>query len=181
MTSDSAELERLAAKVQTQQEAIDRLTEIVEKVLEKPAATPEKETGPTDKKEKKEKKEEPINWMRLAGDERRQVWMDLARFVEDLVLRYKMQLELMPCWWKHNDVVEELTALWQIHRATFRPGSAPNANLQWLNTLYGSRKRMTAVFMSCREGHIDSALDGWLSGADRQEFEQAVQDGWPDR
>jgi Domain of unknown function (DUF4913) len=51
-------------------------------------------------------------WATLAAAAASQLWLDLAGWVGWLRGRYPLAERLPACWWRHPEVVEELTALW---------------------------------------------------------------------
>jgi hypothetical protein len=118
--------------------------------------------------------QKPIDWFDLSAEMSTTVWRRLGSFVEALVLRYNLQLELRPCWWKHGDAVEELTALWQFRQACFREGAGLNAPMSWQDTFYKSRNRLSGMLSSCRERHVDASFSVWLSDEVRAEFEAFI-------
>lgn len=184
MSDESHDLQRLLRLAEEQHQSIDRLVKVVEELLPKlPPASGGGAAPAEQKKEKEEekKKEQPINWLELSYEERLELWEELTNFLETLIFRYNMQLEILPCWWKHNDAVEWVTALWTKYKAHFREGSPRSAAWEWQNQLDHARERIGAKFLSCREGHIDTTISKWMSDEARSEFEQAVKDGWPIR
>lgn len=119
---------------------------------------------------------DPIDWFRISGAERLAAWRGLADFVEKLVLRYDLALEVLPCWWQHGGAVEELTALWQVRQFTYRDGAEPKEAMYWQDTLYKSRGRLRDIFVSCRDGHVDSIVGDWMSRELRMRFRKAMHD-----
>ena len=174
MGNSSEEFQQLAAKVDSLQRTVDRILAIVEQSQAQESAKEKAESPPQKEKGEEKRKRGPINWLQLSGDERRATWEGLAAFVEAIVFRYNLQLEIQPCWWQHADAVEELTALWQIRQNVFGERGDPTASYQWQNQLYNSRERLSGLFSSCREGHIDTTLTRWMSDDMRAEFKRAV-------
>lgn len=171
MSSEPAEVAHLVSLVQSLQESVDRILQLVT----------QGKTAPEPVRREEERKRGPIDWMRLTGDERLAAWEGLAAFVEALVFRYNLQLEIQPCWWRHPDAVEELTALWQIRQNVFGGRSDPTASYQWQNQLYNSRERLSGLFSSCREGHIDTTITTWMTPGMRAEFKSAIlADSYPE-
>jgi hypothetical protein len=176
VSDDSAELDRLFSLVQSLQRSVDQILELL-----KQGQQTKKEPSSRGEKGEEKPKRGPIDWMRLSGDERLAVWEGLAVFVESLVHRYNLQLEILPCWWRHPDAVEELTALWQIRQNVFGERDDPTASYQWQNQLYNSRERLSALFMSCREGHIGMSITTWMTPEMRADFQRAMLvDSYPE-
>src|SRR5674476_1230046 len=54
----------------------------------------------------------PTHWASLLPDEARQSWAQLRVWVEDLVDRFALETRVVPpCWYRHNTLVESLSAL----------------------------------------------------------------------
>ncbi len=111
-----------------------------------------------------------VDWTRISGAERRAAWHDLARFVEYLVFRYDLVLEIMPCWWRHGAAVEELTALWHLRELIYRAGADLGGPMSWHNSFQSCRTRLQGVFVSCRDGHTDASISEWTTKAIQQDF-----------
>ncbi|WP_067889065.1 hypothetical protein [Actinomadura chibensis] len=167
MTEFAAQLDKLIEVIRLQQQSLERLIHILEKAetqtAKAPAAAPSKGADPG-----------PVDWLVLSGRERLETWRELAAFVARLVDRYGLQLEILPCWWQHNVAVDELTALWQFRRATFRRGADPKAPMGWQDAVNRSRDRMRPVFVSCREGHVDTTMKVWMRDDVQAAFDRAV-------
>ena len=118
----------------------------------------------------------PIDWFSISGRDRLAAWQGLAAFVDTLVYRYDLQREIMTCWWQHNDAVEELTALWQVRLSSFLDGASLNAAMSWQDTFYKSRARLAGIFSSCREGHVDARVHGWMSNEAREALASHIQE-----
>ena len=54
----------------------------------------------------------PWNWRTLRGHAAEAQWRDLADWVGWLRGRYPLARQIPACWWRHPELVEELTALW---------------------------------------------------------------------
>ncbi|GAA2405178.1 hypothetical protein GCM10010191_11220 [Actinomadura vinacea] len=151
--------------IKAQQEAIDRLMALVQE---------RKQPEPAKRKERRER---PIDWLTISEKERAAAWRGLAAFVESLVFRYGLQMEIQPCWWRHAEAVEELTALWQVRQNAFGENATLGSGMQWQNAFHSSRKRLSTMFGSCRSGHIDSTVTMWMTEDDRKAFDHAVENG----
>jgi hypothetical protein len=118
----------------------------------------------------------PIDWSSISGRDRLDAWLGLAEFVECIVRRYNLALELRPCWWQHGDAVEELTALWQIRLFSYRVGAKPTEGMTWQDMLYKSRGRLRDIFVSCGNGHIDPSVDIWMTEDVATSFQRLIGD-----
>lgn len=168
MSELSDQLQDLIELVQVQQQSIERLIQAMEGA--RPPASGSPATAQSQKR-----KPGPVDWLKLSGQERLNIWHELASFVETLVGRYNLQLEILPCWWQHKDAVDELTALWQFRQATFREGADLKAPMGWQDILNRSRDRMRSMFVSCREGHVDTAMESWMHDDIKAAFYRAVE------
>ena len=54
----------------------------------------------------------PWNWRTLRGHAAEAQWRELADWVGWLRGRYPLAQQVPVCWWRHPELVEELTALW---------------------------------------------------------------------
>jgi hypothetical protein len=117
----------------------------------------------------------PVDWFSVSGPDRLAAWQGLAEFVEALVFRYNMQLEIRPCWWAHGAAIEELTALWHMRQALYGPDADLKNAMQWQDTLQRSRDRLRPIFRSCRDDHVRSAVNFWMSDQARKAFVDAVR------
>jgi hypothetical protein len=54
----------------------------------------------------------PWTWRNLTGRAAEQQWLELADWVAWLRGRYPLARRVPLCWWRHPELVEELTALW---------------------------------------------------------------------
>jgi hypothetical protein len=120
-------------------------------------------------------RQRPIDWFAISGRERLMAWQGLAQFVEALVVRYNLQLEIRPCWWRHADAVEELTALWQARQSYFGADAGLRDAMAWQNTFYASRDRLRFMFVACGEYHTDAMVRIWMTDEDRAGLVEAVR------
>ncbi|NUS72881.1 MAG: DUF4913 domain-containing protein [Corynebacteriales bacterium] len=175
------DIERLVNLIQTQQETIDYLVQYIERVeaqLNDRIDAAEQAApaaggggggggaggGPT-----------PVDWSSISGPKRLKAWHDLSNFVEGVVQRFSIQLEILPCWWQHGDAVEELTALWQARNVAFVPGADASMASWWQDLLERSRMRLRGIFTSCRDGHVPAQHGVWMNDEMRSAFRDAVE------
>jgi hypothetical protein len=112
----------------------------------------------------------PVDWARLDADEAADAWHRLDGWVRWLVHRYRLDHRDVPaCWYRHPDLVEELSALHTSHQAAFHPESSPHAPLDWHHQLSATRHRLqNAVSRTgCRPAeHRDLTAAAWASDRD---------------
>jgi hypothetical protein len=63
----------------------------------------------------------PANWcwQSIGEDEAFEQWRQLASWVGWLRCRYPIADQLPACWWRHSELVEELTAVWLAWHAAY--------------------------------------------------------------
>lgn len=116
----------------------------------------------------------PIDWLNISGDDRIMAWRELIEFVEIIVSRYNMHLVIRPCWWQHHEAIEELTALMHIRQVSFSDEAKLNAAMNWQDNFHKSRTRLAAIFVSCREGHVDASFKNWMTQDVRAALERHI-------
>ena len=86
----------------------------------------------------------PTHWPSLRPDEARQAWADLRDWVESLVDRFGLEARVdPPCWYRHNTLVEALSALRDHERICFAPSASPTAAVDWFRGLREIEHRLT--------------------------------------
>lgn len=166
-------VEQQQESIQAQQEAIERLGDLIDRAW--PPAAPQQDP-PAPAPDPTSSHRKPVDWLQVTGRERLVAWQGLAYFVEVVVYRYNLQMEVRPCWWLHTDVVEELTALWGIRQVCYRDDADLNAAATWQDALYKSRDRLRFMFVACLEAHVDQTIDGeWMPDDIRTAFVHQVQ------
>lgn len=123
----------------------------------------------------------PIAWARLTAEQAAEVWLALDDWVRWLVARYALDhRDVPPCWYTHDDIVEELTALWTAHRAAYDPTGPPTGPADWHHTLAATRSRLQvwAGRTGCRHGeHRSATRPGWAADpAGQDAFLEFVDD-----
>jgi hypothetical protein len=112
----------------------------------------------------------PVDWARLDPDQACDAWLHLDGWVRWLVARYRLDHRDVPaCWYRHPDLVEELSALHTSHQAAFYPESSPHAPLDWHHQLAATRHRLQTVVSrtGCRPAeHRDLPAAEWARGSD---------------
>lgn len=158
----TAEAGELLELLRRQQRVMELLVERLEPKPEPPSASPAPPPPG------------PIDWLAVTGEDRRRLLRGLAEFVDALVHHYKLQLAILPCWWRHPEAIEELTALWQVRQDTFKDGVRPGAAMSWQDTLYKARDRTSVILSSCREGHVEAVLPTWMNERTKADLEEFI-------
>jgi hypothetical protein len=85
----------------------------------------------------------PTHWASLLPDEARQSWAELRAWVEDLVDRFALETRVVPpCWYRHNTLVESLSALRDHERICFAPNASPSGAIDWFRAVGEVEQRM---------------------------------------
>ncbi|MEU0938945.1 hypothetical protein [Embleya sp. NPDC005971] len=145
-------LSALSAEVGKQGEAMkaqsERLGEVEATVLD---------VGKRLKRVTEEPKEPPVpvwSWATMDADKAAEAWAALSAWVRDVLQeRYPTsRAALAPCWYKHTDVVEELSALMAAWTRAFGlADSAPPGAIEWLDRwLPGCLRRVETLLQRCR-------------------------------
>jgi len=86
----------------------------------------------------------PTHWPSLLPEEARQAWADLRNWVEHLVDRFGLEARVVPpCWYRHNTLVEALSALRDHERISFAPTASPTAAVDWFRALREIEHRLS--------------------------------------
>ena len=86
----------------------------------------------------------PTHWPSLLPEEARQAWADLRNWVEHLVDRFGLEARVVPpCWYRHNTLVEALSALRDHERISFAPSASPTAAVDWFRALREIEHRLS--------------------------------------
>ena len=84
------------------------------------------------------------HWPSLLPDDARQAWADLRDWVEALVDRFALETRVVPpCWYRHNTLVEALSALRDHERICFAPSASPTAAVDWFRALREIEHRLS--------------------------------------
>jgi hypothetical protein len=116
---DADSVPGLAAIAALHDEQIARMSERVEELLDGDAGPPGGSQG-------------PVVWHQLSEYESQRIWRSLAEWVGWLRSRYPLAHQVPLCWWRHPELVEELTALWLAWREAYvEKGAALSAGADW--------------------------------------------------
>ena len=92
----------------------------------------------------------PTHWPSLLPDDAPQAWADLRDWVEALVDRFGLETRIVPpCWYRHNTLVEALTALRDHERICFAPNASPTGAVDWFRALLRIRLSSSASPWCC--------------------------------
>jgi hypothetical protein len=120
----------------------------------------------------------PWTWRSLTGAAAARQWHELAEWVGWVRGRYPLARQIPPCWWRHPELVEELTALWLAWKDAYATKHAHLAapadwHARWLPDLLG-RIGAGGWNIGCEGVHKD--LVPGLYDARRVDDEQAFRD-----
>lgn len=108
---DTDSVPGLAAVAALHAEQLEALTEAVEQLGEDRSSQPDGRG--------------PFVWAELDAQTAAKAWRDLAAWVGWLRGRYPLARQVPLCWWRHPELVEELTALWLAWREAYHSKDAP--------------------------------------------------------
>lgn len=110
----------------------------------------------------------PIDWWRLDDEERAETLSVLIEWVPELVRRYGITDQAIPpCWYRHENLVQELLALFQYRNQQqfldIAPPSAPiDFHAQF--ALFLARVRVWNQATGCTAvDHFETAVQPWAS------------------
>ncbi|MHB8185704.1 MAG: hypothetical protein ACYDDU_06370 [Dermatophilaceae bacterium] len=113
----------------------------------------------------------PTHWPSLLPDDARQAWADLRDWVERLVDRFGLETRIVPpCWYRHNTLVEALTALRDHERICFAPNASPTGAVDWFRALREIEHRLTEACARTQcsvNEHRPDPLRTWLTDQDQ--------------
>jgi len=114
-----------------------------------------------------------INWRTLTNAEARAAWKELRAWVEWFTVRYRISESVVPaCWYKHGQLVEELSALHIAHTAAFDPSDAGFGPIGWHERLSIALPRLTRAYAGgCSRGHDPLKPRSWTGVVDEQEWD----------
>ena len=91
----------------------------------------------------------PVHWPSLTETERLQAFGDLREWVEQLVDRFAIEVRVIPpCWYRHNGMVEALSALRDHERACYAETASPTAAVDWFRALRDIEARL--IELACK-------------------------------
>jgi hypothetical protein len=98
-----------------------------------------------------------VNWRTLTDDDAPAVWAALGEWVDWFVTRYQLSTRRIPaCWYRHGDLVEELSALHTAWEASYSPLDGGYGPIGWHERLTVSLQRLAAAYPAeCTDGHSE--------------------------
>jgi len=112
------------------------------------------------------------NWRELADEDASERWEALREWVEWMTVRYNVPVSVIPaCWWKHDRLVEELSALHTAHLAAFDPSDAGYGPIGWHERLAIAWPRLSHAYGGgCSTGHRPTKPRTWDDTTDENEW-----------
>lgn len=93
----------------------------------------------------------PFRWEDLDPDQSRVSWHEFGGWVRWLTERFRLD-DIPPCWYRHGDLVEELTALWLAWEGSYHPDARFDDPARWLDWLARARTRFARRSPRCGVG-----------------------------
>ena len=114
-----------------------------------------------------------VNWRTLKDADARAAWNALRSWVEWFTVRYEISESVVPvCWFKHGDLVEELSALHIAHTVAFDTSDAGFGPIGWHERLSLSIPRLRRAYAGgCSRGHDRYKPRSWTNAVDEQEWD----------
>jgi hypothetical protein len=157
----------LAAEQSRLSERIEQLSQTVVELANSQAALAE-QLGGTESS----KRQVPW-WPRLSREARQLQWAELIYWLANIVLPRQPALRrslagmkgspIEGCWYRHPDVVDELTMLWATWRAAYDdPKASVIQAAEWLDRwLPGAQRRIERSLKECRRSHVSENDSRW--------------------
>jgi hypothetical protein len=164
------ELAALQATVEVQQIGLNRLSAEVRQLTEllaqpSPAVDVDAATNSSDVE-----KPAPWTWRNLPERKVAALFRELADWLAWLHSRYPVAETIPACWWRHPEVVEELTAAHAAWKATYQsPDASPYAPGEWHDRwLPGLEHRLATRWKTgrCTEHHQDRSAAAYGTAID---------------
>lgn len=114
-----------------------------------------------------------VNWYTLDDADAPEVWNELRAWVEWFTIRYRISDSMVPdCWYLHEPLVEELSALHTAHVAAFDPSDTGFGPIGWHERLSLAIPRLgRAYYGGCTRGHSPLKPRSWAGTIDEQEWD----------
>lgn len=113
-----------------------------------------------------------VNWRTLQEADAPAAWDRLRAWVQWFTVRYRISESVVPvCWFKHGQLVEELSALQTAHSAAFDPSDAGFGPIGWHERLNLAIPRLSKAYSGgCARGHDPIKPRSWHDTIDEQEW-----------
>ena len=125
----------------------------------------------------------PTHWPSLLPDEARPAWASLRDWVEHLVDRFALETRVVPpCWYRHNTLVESLSALRDHERICFAPNASPSGAVDWFRGLREIEHQMNQACARTQwsvNDHRDDPPRSWMT--DQAPWQSVVEADVNDR
>jgi hypothetical protein len=117
------------------------------------------------------------NWRTMTDEQAPDEWEALRDWTEWFVRRYRVpESTVPPCWYRHGQLVEELSALHCAHRAAFDPSDSGNGPIGWHERLALALPRMSKVYAGgCSNGHREHPSRPWPKVATEEEWDAWIR------
>jgi hypothetical protein len=173
----------LQATVEIQQLSLNRLSAEVRRLtdlLSTPPAADEPEATPKQAAGEAQDKPAPWCWRDLPPHQAAALWRELADWLAWLHTRYPLAETIPGCWWRHPELVEELTAAHAAWKAAYTsPGASPYGPGEWHDRwLPGLEQRLTTRWKTgrCTDHHQDRSPTAYGTPIDNSDaFSAHVQ------
>ncbi len=93
----------------------------------------------------------PFRWDELSATELSSTLRELGAWVTWLTARFRLDA-LPPCWFRHSDLVEELTGLWLAWLGAYEREARADEPVRWLDWLHRARSRFAHYSPRCGVG-----------------------------
>lgn len=164
------EIAALQATVEIQQIGLNRLSDQVRKLQEQLAHQPPATATEGAADTLDGDKPTPWTWRHLPERQAAALWRELADWLTWLHSRYPLADTIPACWWRHPEIVEELTAALAAWKAAYQsPGASPYAPGEWHDRwLPGLEHRLATRWKTgrCTEYHQDRSNSSYGSAVD---------------
>lgn len=113
-----------------------------------------------------------FDWQTLTDADAPAAWNALREWVEWFTVRYDISESTVPvCWYKHGDLVDELSALHAAHLIAFDPSDAGLGPIRWHEQLSLALPRLRhAYYGECSRGHNRHNPRSWTNALDERQW-----------
>jgi hypothetical protein len=112
-----------------------------------------------------------VNWRRLSDEGATTEWVWLRRWVEWFTVRYGIPVSVVPnCWYRHEALVEELSALHTAHLAAFDSSDTGIGPISWHERLATALPRLSRAGVGCSGSHQSTRPRSWVNAVDEQDW-----------